>query len=190
MSEEVLNSRSEIAAVSGSSTSTSNQNIETAEEVEFSPSPALKTSAENASGECMEGHDFTRQKKRIRFSPIVREKQYAVSKAPIDTVSGMEETKLLKDAEERKEHKQNTPNAWNEVFDDRENIPVNTQFEESNASNIYVMKLREITCYLKILQKNSYEERKLLMYRLAIFRIIQYIVCAVLATISINPVKF
>ena len=76
----------------------------------------------------------------------------------------MEETKLLKDAEERKEHKQNTPNAWNEVFDDRENIPVNTQFEESNASNIYVMKLREITRYLKILQKNSYEERKMLMH--------------------------
>ena len=162
MSEEALNSQS--APVSGSSTSTSNQNIETAEEVEFSPSPALKTSADNASGECMEGHDLTRKKRRIRFSPIVREKQYAVSKAPIDTVSGMEETKLLKDAEERKEHKQNTPNAWNEVFDDRENIPVNTQFEESNVSNIYVMKLREITSYLKILQKNSYEERKLLMH--------------------------
>eukprot|EP00944_MAST-04C_sp_MAST-4C-sp1_P008365 g8365.t1 len=164
MSEEALKPESDIAAVSCSSTSTPNQTFETAEEVEFNPNPALKSSAENASSECMKEHDFTRQKKRIRFCPIVLEKQYIISKAPIDTVSGMEETKLLKDAEERKEDKQNTPNTWNEVFDDRENISVNTEFQESNAHNIYLMKLREITRYLEILQKNSYEERKLLMH--------------------------
>ena len=99
MSEEALKPESDIAAVSCSSTSTPNQTFETAEEVEFNPNPALKSSAENASSECMKEHDFTRQKKRIRFCPIVLEKQYIISKAPIDTVSGMEETKLLKDAE-------------------------------------------------------------------------------------------
>ena len=113
--------QSDIAAVSGSSTSTSNQTFETAEEVEFNPNPALKSSADNASGECMEGHDFTRKKRRIRFSPIVREKQYIVSKAPIDRNGG---NKAFKGCGGTKK------NTHNEVFDDRENIPVNTQFEE------------------------------------------------------------
>lgn len=159
MSTEATNSKNDIA---GSPDSTSNPKDETADEAECIPNPVLKSPTESS----MEEQNFTRQKKRIRFCPIVVEKQYIVSNAPTDTVLGTEATKLLKDAEERKEGKQNTPNTWNKGFDERETNPDNIGFQESNARDIYLMKMREITHYLEILQKNSLEERKTLMHNL------------------------